>query len=221
MSQENDNYGHARRFILLALKNRRYFLEPFRVKFEASEEPRVRAEIVIRLLKLEPSHIRENWIAAEVIEWMRNVDFKEYLEEAFLAQTDRERPTEKRRLGEMKDFFLKERIRRIKDEEGVPTDRAFRRLADMQMDNPNPLYPGCNSPDGGYYAIKKAFYSGRNPSKIDQLPYPYLGYDVREIDGRWKFVWRGAVSLGDGPRAVGLFKCDLHTFASYPPTRPR
>ncbi|MEN6486350.1 MAG: hypothetical protein ABFD98_15855 [Syntrophobacteraceae bacterium] len=212
----------AERFIALAKENRNKFLEPFKLRFLSIGDEKERSRIIIDLLKLEPTHLQEDWICAEIIKWMRDIVCLDYLKDAFISQRERDRKTSNERIHEAKDFFLRDKIRIIRKENSVGNDTAFKILADSQMNNPNRIYPGARSQDGGYKIIQKRFYKSRNESKdIDVLPYPYWGYDVRLEDGRVVFYMQGAQSIGDGPRWPGHAIFDINKIDSFPPLRPR
>ncbi len=241
----------AERFIELAKTNRRKFLEPYKRALEPTEENIKRAvaphwksirnleasarkrrmqelffqykgEIIIYLLKLEPSHLQEPWISEVVVKWMREVKYVECLKMAFIEQNGRDRPTPNEYIQDVKDFFLRDKIRRIRKEKSIGKDQAFKILAESQIEDPNSLYPGVNAQDGGYKKIQKRYYdSQKNRKSIDELPYPYWGYDVREHQGNVVLFMVGAMSIGDGPRQPGTVTLDINNIDEFPAERPR
>jgi len=166
-----------------AKKNREKFLKPywkdFKALLEKTEEPkyiktnnkaeelkrknevakneRQRANIIIDLIKKEPSHLAEPWILWTVVEWLRDGKYKDFVEEAFFHQKGRNRPTERQRDQIIKDRFLISKIDRIKKEKGLSTSMACVRLALEQFENPVewlPKDPGTKQ-NPAYFLYKK------------------------------------------------------------------
>lgn len=85
-----------------AIQNRRAFLAPYKVEYDQAEDER-RAEIVIELCRIEPTHKDEEWIAAELTSWMRLPEGTERLKRA-LIQPGYYRPTEKQMIKKARDW---------------------------------------------------------------------------------------------------------------------
>jgi hypothetical protein len=157
----------TKRFLTKATENRQAFLDPYRLKFESTSDEKARAEIVITLLKIEPSHLTEPWIVTEVVRWMRKSEYLPWLEEGFIAQKGRVRPTHDQEIRLARKFFLKERVDAIQEDLLLSKEKVFARLAERETD-------GDDQKD----SIKHKYYRFENPLEKRTLPFPYLGHDV-------------------------------------------
>jgi hypothetical protein len=179
-----------------AKANRSKYLAPHKERFEKTSDP----QIIIDLIKEEPSHLEVPWILWEVIEWLRQHDCIDLVKEAFVAQGERDRPTEGEKIQEARDYFLSKEIDRIIEEAGVDEmgkkritrQKAYRELANRQADNPRSVFPMWDEANPAHDlegVIKKADRRHREKQQGRKLPYPYYGLDV--IDKDEKIVLRG------------------------------
>ena len=176
---------------LKAVKNRLDFLAPHRERFNALEEGSPgRAELISELLKIEPSHIHEDWIINELEYWLRHYECMDYIDLALKAQKKmdgekRNRKTERESHQYIKDFFLYFEIERIMKHENVSTRKACTILANRQAEKANPIYPSFtedNSGDGIDSYIRKRYGIFKKKINAHQLPMPYFGKDVTISD---------------------------------------
>lgn len=171
-------------YVNRAKDNRRKYLESERVKFELSENKKKRAEQIIKLMKLEPSHILEPWIAEELIKWMRERDREYDLEKAFVLKKNRTgREIKRTRETIIRQFFLYEEIERIcASNRNYTKKQAFFVLSELQADTPNPLFPMHGQEDKDIEGlIKKDYFAHQSRIRTGRfLPHPYWGLDVYE-----------------------------------------
>ena len=155
------------------LKKESELLPRFRTGKEAEKENRRRrkaerqiAELIAEVVKAEPSHLSEPWILREVIGWMRRRDCKDFLQAAFMDEVGRDRRTEKKERRLALDFYLINKVDRLRADQGCSIEKACELLGE---------------PD-----IKK-YYKERNThrqmcEKRDKtrksMPYPYFGRDI-------------------------------------------
>ena len=171
-----------------ATANRSKYLAPHKERFEKTSDP----QIIIDLIQEEPSHLEAPWILWEVIEWLRQHERIDLVKEAFVAQRDRDRPTEGEKIQEARDYFLSKEIDRIFEENGITRQEAYRELANRQADNPRSVFPMWDEANPAHDlegVIKKADRRHREKQQGRKLPYPYYGLDV--IDKDEKIVLRG------------------------------
>ena len=121
-------------FIKLSIENRKAFLSKHKEGFEAARTDKKRAEIIVFLLNIEPSHLDEPWIRDEVIRWMRNFDYADYLERAFIGRRNIKKLNQDMESDEQKeqraiDAFVFRAVEEIIAEEKIAKTTAFRRLA--------------------------------------------------------------------------------------------
>lgn len=159
-------------FIEQAIRNREELLAPYLSKFLETRDPK----IIVELIKLEPSHLDEDWIRDEIIDWLRRRDRIDLVEEAFMHQTDRKQPTEREMEARSKDFHVAHAVDQLCKEKGIPKIAAFRELV-LNWEDYNffEFSEDCQQPEG---VIKKRYYDYRKRKKRDWLPYPYFGFDV-------------------------------------------
>jgi hypothetical protein len=159
-----------------AKENRSIFLEPYKIKYldakkrldeirffkyegaltakQAEDQERgiIKVEyeilkIMSDLIKLEASHLAESWILKQVVDWMREYKYKDSLEEIFIKQTNRDRPTPDEEFSQFKYFAVYNRIEALRNEakrrggKKISIMKACRLLAFMQGEKPNKLYP--------------------------------------------------------------------------------
>ena len=134
-----------------AKANRDSFLAPYKEDFDSltlemqqTEDENTkrklfkkRAKIIIDLIKVEPSHKDEPWIAEELTEWLRRHDCLDFTEEAFMAQKGRRRPTEEQRKQWARDFFLVEEVHKIIAEAKAQDKKRLERIERLTK-KPNP-----------------------------------------------------------------------------------
>ena len=162
-----------------AKANRKRFLAPYKAEFEKTRNP----EIIIHLLKLSPSHLKEDWILNEIIRWLNSHDHLDHLERAFLHKS-KNRRTRKQRIDEMCDLRLAMEVNRIihkGKERGqkISKTEAFRELA-LRIE-------GDDSPEQLEVSIKKMYYRHYRREKNKEkreLPYPYYDHDIIVENGR-------------------------------------
>ncbi len=177
-----------------AKKNRKEFLSPYKEKFIKSESKKERSKIISKLIAIEPSHLTEPWIIKEVVNWMRDRNSFDSLEEAFIKSPKRYASTEKQMFKEARDFFVKNSIDRIITEEGVSVREACRRLVirisdimskfkEINQNFKGDKFLGWDINDGNHdleLAIRQVYQNAKNqPERL--LPWPYYGKDV-EVD---------------------------------------
>lgn len=165
------------KFVEEARENRRKFLARFKDEFASTRDPK----IIIKLIKLEPTHLEEPWVVQEVIRWIMNHRHIDFLEEAFLHQKGRDRPTERERIENVKEYFLYKEINHIMKEENLSERKACQQLANRQADNPREIFPMWNedNPDHDLEGVVRQKYLRYKKRLEDQkLPRPYYGVDV-------------------------------------------
>jgi len=142
---------------------------------------RKRAEIIIELIQLEPSHLSESWILREVIKWLRDHNCKDYLERAFI-QTGKRKPLTQKQLKKFSQrFHLANAIDQMVAKEGILHIQAFKKLA-LRCKNDN-------TPEQAELVIKKDYYRIKNELKERNVPYPYYGYDIQFHDGKLERIF--------------------------------
>ena len=158
------------------------------------------AEIIIELIKREPSHLAEEWILWTVIDWLRNSDDKDLLQAAFVDETGRNRRTKLQQERFVKDFFFMEAVNKISREEKTSIAGACQILAERQKGHfsldeyyeegsgKSPIYPTWK--DGQdlaekmrkkyYLADHNAYLKGTKVQDAEwrEMQYPYWGRDV-------------------------------------------
>jgi SOS response regulatory protein OraA/RecX len=192
---ERDKFNkELKEFIEEAKENRHDFLKPYREKFESAESHGPRAEIVVELIKIEPSHLSEQWIIFEVISWLRNHDYIDYLEEAFIRQRGRKRLTEGAKFKKTRDRLLVKKVDKMKEQAGKNVSRAelFRQLANQQRDKPTIIIPEDHPDHDLPELIKKIYYEYKRDQKkaTEGLPYPYYGLDISIERGHLELFYR-------------------------------
>jgi hypothetical protein len=172
---------------------------PYKEKFEDTESKKKflkqlkkeKAEIIIELIKLEPSHLAESWILWEIIDWMKNYDCIDYLEEAFISQTGRDRKTPDKQDQVYFDFFLIQSVDDIIKKDGCTVKEACEELAQKQDSDPVGYLPKWDL-ENDYHnlaeTIRQRYYStdrnkylkfcNERDKKRELMPYPYYGRDV-------------------------------------------
>jgi len=168
-------------------ENRLKFLKPYKEAFEKAETDKEKAKIIIELLKKKASLLSEEWILFEVIKWMRERKYKDYLLAAFIEETGRKyRPTEKKQIEAIKGFYLIREIDRLKDEHGS-IEKACAHLA-MRQDNPQ-TYDGCypkrsdKSGEGFEEFLRKKYYQYKGLWNKPKFEFFY-GENIYEKDGK-------------------------------------
>jgi hypothetical protein len=151
------------------------------------------AKIIIDLIKREPSHLAEEWILWMVIDWLRNPDYRDFLEAAFIEETGRNRQTPQQQRRFLQDYFFMEAINKIRHEQGVSIRKACDILADRQAEDAtkNFIYPTWDAErqnqDLGELMRKKYHQAKDNrylkvmrdrAADWKQMPYPYWGRDI-------------------------------------------
>ena len=173
-------------YICSAKKNRAVFLGAHRYKFHKAATRQKKAEIIVELIKLEPSHLDESWIRNEIINWLRRHDCIDFVEAAFMAQTGRNRPTEKQTYQTVRDHFLVKKIDQIIKLRKCSRETAFKILAGQQAERPNRLYPLWDENNLDHQlelVLKKAYRRHIRRQKVRALPIPYYGHDIYETTG--------------------------------------
>jgi transcriptional regulator of met regulon len=192
-----------------AKENREEFLTPYKEKFRKSESEKERSKIISKLIAIEPSHLTEPWIIKEVVNWMRDRNSFDYLEEAFIKAPKRYASTEKQELNQVRDVFVRNEIDRIITEEGVSVRKACKRFvplipdimskfeayimsnfgADFLSNFEGDKYLGWDVTAGNHElerAIRQVYQNAKeSPERL--LPWPYYGKDV-EIDENGKVI---------------------------------
>jgi len=201
----------------LAKKNRANFLEPYKLKFIETQktiyeikesykgnysdklEERSRRikkvekdilKIISELIKIEPSHLAERWILQQVTFWMREHERIDFIDEIFIKQTNRNRPTEEEDRNFRKDALLYNRIEQLRKADRAQGGKgrrlpAFKRLEELQGLKPNPLYPqwsDSHEDQALWLNIQKAYYRHDRRTKTSILPFPYY-------DGMGGIMW--------------------------------
>jgi hypothetical protein len=194
-----------------AKENRSIFLEPYKIKYldakkrldeirffkyqgvltakQAEDQERginkVEYEILkimSDLIKLEASHLAESWILKQVVDWMREYKYRDSLEEIFIKQTNRDRPTPDEEFSQFKYFAVYNRIEALRNEakrrggKKISIMNACRLLAFMQGEKPNKLYPqwdNDNEEQELWRSIRKNYYLHKATLKNRKLPFPY------------------------------------------------
>jgi len=172
-----------------AKENREEFLTPYKEKFRKSKSEKERSKIISELIAIEPSHLNEPWIIKEVVNWMRDRNSFDFLEEAFIKSPKKYASTAQQELNQARDFFVRNRIDRIITEEGVSVRKACSRLY-LQIIDFNcegNKYLGWDVTDEKETlerAIRQVYHNAKEQSER-LLPWPYYGKDV-EIDENGK-----------------------------------
>jgi len=175
-----------------AKENRRKFLASYEEKFRKSKREKERSKIISELIAIEPSHLTEPWIIKEVISWMRDPNCIDFLEEAFIKSPKKYALTEKQRINEARDFFVREHIDRIITEEGVSMREACRRfvlkIPEITSNFEGDIYLGWGVTDENYdleKAIRQVYLNAKKKPEGRLLPWAYYGKDF-EIDEKGK-----------------------------------
>jgi hypothetical protein len=185
-----------------AKENRKKFLKPYflrykKLKTKTKSEKEI-AALIAELIKMEPSHLAEPWILWEVVRWLNRteMDYIDYLNDAFIRQARRNRKTEKQTIQISKDFFLIQKIDSIRTEKNGGTIRdTCRILAQRIADNPkkNRIYPQWdlkNQSDDLVKRIYDRYNIGRNAylkhcdkrdKAREKMPFPYYGRDIQPL----------------------------------------
>jgi hypothetical protein len=192
-----------------AIENREKFLAPEKEKFIKSKSKHERSKIISYLIEIEPSHLTEPWVLKEVVNWMRDRRYFDFLEEAFIQAPKKYAPTEQKEIDQARDLFVLHAIDRIKAEKKV-SERQACELFVLEIPDMNNIfhtfYP--NDPKRALEAEEKSDFKGDKYLKWDItektqdqelgslvrrvyrdaknqpdrfLPWPYYGKDV-EID---------------------------------------
>ena len=174
--------NHILEQIELAKQNRREFLAPHKERYKLANE-KGQADIVVELIKIEPSHKDEPWIRDKISAWMRDQKYIDYIEAAFIAQKGRNRRIERDKKLMQNDFFLAEEINAICSAQQVTKEKAFDILAERQAENPMPVFPEYDPHNQNQQLalqIRKAYFRYYRRYKKRALPYPYYGLDIVE-----------------------------------------
>lgn len=209
-------------FIELSKKNRRDFLEPYRIQCEqiqnaieeAEEMPKsveraneIRKlngeieDIIISLLKIEPSHVHESWISDIVEDWQA-LD-KPVTLSGKGAITRAVKPSNSR----MAILFFRIKIHHERMLRTFGSRNRWKRRIEYSIDavlsDWNNKHPGnMLSHDymrRRYYEIKKA---GNFEFNKIELPYPYWGRHVKQKPGGG-FEFRANVTITQGDQVLG------------------
>ncbi|MBL6978159.1 MAG: hypothetical protein ISR61_04360 [Desulfobacteraceae bacterium] len=132
--------------------------------------------------------MKEPWILNEVVEWLRHYDCLDYLEATFMYQTGRDRP---RGLARFKDFFLIQRIDKLREQHDITVTEACNRLAETwgeeTASGEKEWPPKWDDPDKDFPEFLRQKYYGKNKykefdkertKKRKAMPYPYYGRDI-------------------------------------------
>ena len=188
---------HWKDFLDEAKANRDRFLRSHRTRFEKTGDPK----IIVKLIKLEPSHLNEEWIRKEFIQWIRRGEI-DLLNAAVIEQTGRTRPTEQQRKKMIEDHFLYLEIERIrarliaKQKKIDPnTKRQFIGAAIRKLGE----YTSENAPIEAESVIKNRYHNHKKVlkrrEKNRELPFPFYGHDLEERNGKVVLILPAHISL--------------------------
>ena len=140
------------------------------------------AEVIATLIKREPSQLAEPWILRQVVEWMREHRYKDFIDDIFIKQKGRDRPTPDEEFNLFKDWDVYEHIEKLRNEakrrtgKKLPVLAACKKLAFLQGEKPNKLLPRwseSNEEQELWVSIKKVYYRYKKSLNNNKLPYPY------------------------------------------------
>jgi hypothetical protein len=158
-----------------------------------------RAKIISDLIAREPSYLNERWIIKEVVNWMRDRDCFDCLEEVFIKAPKMYALTIKKRTNIVRDFYVTRRIDQIMAEKGVGLIDACeifvgqirdfvtnldKNKEDFMVDYNGNIYLGWDLTTNDLdlqNAIKRVYQIAKKNKSKRFLPWPYYGKDV-EID---------------------------------------
>lgn len=176
-------------FLEKAKENRRDFLEPFKSRvgelqrilsdpdskvWDKRKADQEISDIVLLLLKIEPSHIEENWISEVIQEWVRDFKKADELEAAFVSRGSSSSIQEQQLLEAKWGKFRFKVIQYL--EEGLSITGAIEK------------YMGKN-PGHDFSYLWKRFY---NEEGMPVLPWPYYGRDIiKGPDGTHTITGKG------------------------------
>jgi len=173
----------------LSVKNRLNFLKQKKREWSECESEREKKDIIVELIQLEPTHLAEDWILNQVINWMKdrqnNLD---YLNAAFITKGKRDEITEKQRDDLAKAWFSYHKIEKIaekkvhkidairtvvmasKDDNFLPQDAAFDLKIWLEKQRKKEM------------AVKQKLKRYKKVLDARSLPYPYYGKDIAIVD---------------------------------------
>jgi hypothetical protein len=183
-------------FLEKARANRRDFLEPFKRRVEelqgilsdtnseiwdrrkADQEI---SDIVLLLLKIEPSHIGEDWISGIIQGWFQDFKKADELEAAFVSRGSSSSVQEQQSLEAKWGMF------RFKIYQYLEEGLSFREAIEKYM--------GKN-PGHDFSYLWKRFY---NEQAMPVLPWPYYGRDITKApDGTHVITGKGIIQFTAG-----------------------
>jgi hypothetical protein len=195
-----------------ARENREKFLAPYKEKFKKTESKKERSKTILDLIAIEPSHLTEPWILKEVVGWMRDRKFFDFLEEVFVQAPKKYAETEKQKFKQARDFFVQHKIDQIIAKEGVSVRKACLRLAGqissimdkfeddkffghVDMSNfEGDKYLGFDLikeyEDGLELAIRRVYLDAKKKPERS-LPWPYYGKDLEEDENGNVMIFGG------------------------------
>jgi hypothetical protein len=158
----------------LSKANRSDFLQEKRSEWKNAATERDRAQIIIELIQLEPTHLFEPWILKQVVAWLMDRRSNiENLRSAFISKGLRDEPTDDQIKTLAKKAILSHTADEIAKKDGIPKERAYRKIVLGSADD--------NLPDDAEKAVKKRIMDYRAKVRSRKLPYPYFGKDIIEF----------------------------------------
>ena len=170
-----------------SIKNRKKFLAPYREKFEKAKDEKAKAKIISELIEIEPSHLSEPWIIKQVIAWLRDRDFADFIEDIFVKAPKRKVTTEKQKNKYMSDYFLIKHIDEIINDKGVSIREACRVLMNRIIHSDKRYHYSWDTENtkqklDGEIILERYKYAKKkqNLQPKDYPPYPYFGRDIED-----------------------------------------
>jgi hypothetical protein len=187
-SDEIEEAMHAYQELIDEAKaNRSAFLKPYREKFEGAITRNAKANIIVELIEIEPSHLSEEWIVNEAISWLRDChNCKDYIDAVFIKAPKRHTPTETQRINYARAYYLRRDIDQIKNKNKISTRKACAKLMTELVLSGKSDYLGWNLTDGSVdveKSFRQLYQRTKDYEKKLFPPFPYYGRDIIETDG--------------------------------------
>jgi hypothetical protein len=165
-------------FVKIAKRNRQKTLAPYKERFFKSKTRRDKFDILKEVVQLEPSHLREPWVANGIAALMEHPKF--HLDTGKLLKKGKEHS----RFVKLRNALIYSRVQDLIKNEEYPVTIACRVLADKILWPPKPQkkreeWMGWDLTDQDIQLeekIRQAYY--RHKEELKKLPRPYYGRDI-------------------------------------------
>ncbi|MCK5219841.1 hypothetical protein KAR10_09965, partial [bacterium] len=132
----------------------------------------------------------EPWIIKEVINWLRDRNSFDYLEEVFIKAPKRAVPTEDQERKAVRDFYVVNHVDKIIAEKNIGVRAACRELVIRIVKSDERYYllwDTTNEKHGSELeeAIREVYNNAKKKTHRHYPPYPYYGRDI-EVDENGK-----------------------------------